>query len=367
MHQKTISTFIITLLWVPALLAVGGWARADQSAATPPGKKGPRISVENNVHDFGEIVQGEKVGAAFTFQNTGDETLKIERLVSDHNRVTAKASDTALGPGQEGAIEVSLDATRLRGHVAAEISLFTNDKVQPRVSLHVGGHVVPFLSLKPPFLFAGQIKKDASYSGKVRVSGKLVEEGKADALEIKASSPSIAAEITGRDAKSGALILEVVILPDMKPGSFKEFIALESKDPPGRAQLLLFGQKLGDIQFSPEKLVFFAEKGKDDDFRAVTFECDKPFRITQVKEPSGQLNVSIQSEEEGRKYTLIAKLKTPPKGAFLGVIEVHTDRADQPLIQIPFIGGKVSPEVKNLFQGVTPQSGNPFQQGVRGK
>jgi len=56
------------------VLGIGaeGFAQATTARAT-----GPVITFEKKVHDFGDIVQGDKVEETFKFKNTGNEPLII--------------------------------------------------------------------------------------------------------------------------------------------------------------------------------------------------------------------------------------------------------------------------------------------------
>lgn len=327
------------LLVIAAMGAFGIWqVTAGQGTASTQKEKHASITMTETAYDFGEIVQGEKPVGTFVFRNTGDDVLLIDRVVSENKNVTAEVSHELLLPEEQGTIKVTLDSTKLYGRVVSRITVITNDEERPKVFLQVRVHVQPILALRPPFVFVGQIARERSFSGKAKVVGKLVEEGKLKAIEIRKSSEAIEARIMQRRPKDA--ILEFVLRPEQKAGTFKESITLVSKDPPAQTQLVLYGQKLGIIRFTPDRLEFFPQEGVRPDSRSVLFECDKPFRITKIEDLSGLLILSIRAVEEGRKYELTGKLKNPmEKGSFLGVVRVHTDLAEHPLIHIPVIGG----------------------------
>ena len=160
--------------------------------------------------------------------------------------------------------------------------------VRPEVFLEVMAQVQPILALKPAFIFVGQVAKERSFSGQAKLMGKLVEEGKLKTLTINKSSPAIDASIRRRAWKDA--ILKFVLRPEQKAGSFRESITLVSEDPPAQAQLLLFGQKLGAIRVTPDRLDFFRCNGMKADSRSILFQCNKPFNINKVEELSGLLN-----------------------------------------------------------------------------
>jgi hypothetical protein len=336
--------WLFVLLCVIAATGTGCiWQKsAEQEMTSIQRKKRASISIANTVYDFGDIIQGETPVATFVFRNAGDDVLNINQGVTDDKDITTVVSHKSLNPGEEGSIKATLDSTRLYGKVVRHITVITNDEEQPEVLFKVMARVQPNIALEPPFIFVGQVPKGGSFSGKARLRGKLVDEGKLKNLTINKSSPSIEARIQHQTVKDeNVAFLEFVLLPEMKAGSFRETLTLISEDPPSQAQLLLFGQKLGDIRFTPDKLELFPRKGMKADSRSILLECDKPFNITKVEDLSGRLELSIKVINEGRKYELTAKVKNPREGSFLGVVKVYTDLEEHSLIHIPVIGGDI--------------------------
>ena len=324
-------------------VATGSWygaqANAEQDMSFVQTKKHPVISLTKTVHDFGKIVQGEKAVTIFVFRNTGDDVLNIDQVVSDNENITTVVSHKFLQPGRQGSIQVTLDSNELDGDIVSQISVTTNDNERPEVFLKIMAHAQPIIALDPPFIFVGRVAKEGSFSGKVKLVGKLVDEGKLKTFRTNTSSSSIEMRIQRRTVKDKKVVfLEFVLLPEMKAGSFRESITIVSKNPPAKAQLLLFGQKLGGIRVSPDRLDFFPRKGIKSDSRSILFECNERFKITKVEDVSGLFSLSLKTIQEGKKYELTAELKTQTKGTFLGVIKVYTDLDVHPLIDIPFIG-----------------------------
>lgn len=302
-------------------------------------EKHARIAIEKTFHDFGQVIQGEKAVVTFAFRNTGDHVLNIEEVTADHGNITTVLSDKSLDPRDEGTIEVILDTTGLQGSVIGRIKVLTNDENRQETVLKVTAGIEPLLALDPPFLFAGQLARGAAFSGKARLGGTLVEEGGFPNLTITKSDTAIEAMIERGTVKDRPVaFLKFVLLPEFKAGTFQETITVVSEDPPAQAQLLVAGQKLGDITFTPDRLEFFPLAGETPDAGTILFESDETFHITKVEDFSGFLNISIETIEEGKKYKLTAKLENPPDGSFLAVVRIHTDLGQHPLIHIPVIG-----------------------------
>ena len=345
--KKSIRVVALLGAIVLASTRFGSWSVAADQVDETRDKKLPRMAIENVVHDFGDIVPGEKAVATFLIRNAGDGVLHIEEAVADSRRVTVVLPERSIAPGEEGVIQAILDTTGLYGDFAGRIRVSTNDTTNGEAMLTATANVRPLLALNPPQVWAGQVAQDASFSGQAKVVGKLVEEGELPNLTIKKSAPGIEATITQRFVKGKTVpFLKFSLLPELKAGTFRETITVVSEDPPAQAQVLVVGQKLGDIQFTPYNLEFFQSDGEVPDSQSVLFESEKTFHITKVEDLSDLFDISVDTVEEGKKYKLNATFKEPPPASFLGVLKVHTDLEEHPLIHIPVIGGTLVQQMK---------------------
>jgi hypothetical protein len=233
-------------------------------------------------------------------------------------------------------------------HPANSIILTSNDPKRKDVVLQPKTCVEAILALDPPFIFLGKLDKDESYSNRVKVVGKLANEANLSAFTINVSSPSIKAStehgmVEGEDTP----FLVFTIQAEMKPGNFRETITLVSKEPPAQAEFTLFGFKLGDIRVTPDNLDFSPDEKSEAHLRSVLLESEKNFSIIKVEDLSGILTTSIKVIERGKKYRLVAKIKSDSLTQnLLGLVKVYTDLTEQPIIDIPVIGRSFSFPIK---------------------
>lgn len=103
------------------LLAVPGYSVA-QSA-------GPMITWEKSAHDFGDVVQGEKVEYTFKFKNAGNEPLVITNVQVTCGCTTPKgwARDPIL-PGQSSEITIGFNSAGKYGRQEKVVTLVSNAK-----------------------------------------------------------------------------------------------------------------------------------------------------------------------------------------------------------------------------------------------
>lgn len=346
MINLTRTTHIAAFLCVAACLCM--WpcavAVADDEVAEQPEKKLPRAVVEKAYVDIGEIAQGEKAVTHFVIRNAGAAILSVERVKVAAEELTVKLSETRVEPGEETIVEAVLDTNGLQGNVERRITVITNDPQSRAIHLAMAVNVKPLLAFDVPFVFAGQLAKEGMFVGTVKLTGTLVEKGEPPEFEIVKSTAAIEATIERRPTKDGTIsTLEFVLLPDLKAGTFRESVTVVSDDPPARTQLMIVGQKLGDIRVTPDRLHFFQRHGEEAGPGVIEFESDKLFHITKTEDLTQLLDISIETLEDGKKYRLRATLKNPLRENLLGVVKVHTDLEEHPLIHIPVVGGHSSP------------------------
>ena len=315
------------------------WGLTLQDEKNPsPKKKNVSIEMSHTIFDFGEVIQGKLLSTSFVLRNTGDDILNIKEVKPGFRFISAVLSDDSIQPGEECNIEVTLDVTSLFGHIRGRVTLITDMEDWPEVVLSIKAHVKPLLAFKPAQIFVGQLGRDDSYTNQATLLGKLVEEGKLKHYTINTSSPAIKTRIEKQKGKEEKFLLKFKIQPELKAGTFKETITIVLKDPLAQAQLTLLGQKLGIIEVTPDRFNFFPPEGKKPATGSIIFECDKPFKIIKVENNLKFIELNLKMVEKEKRYELQAKLNTPIKGTFMGVVKVHTDLEEHPLIHIPVIG-----------------------------
>jgi hypothetical protein len=76
-RNKPRGMFLFVLAGIAILAAVLVYASQAASRAETAGEIGPRLIVDQEIIDFGEVKMGQPVTASFTLTNTGDETLRL--------------------------------------------------------------------------------------------------------------------------------------------------------------------------------------------------------------------------------------------------------------------------------------------------
>ncbi|MFU8842758.1 MAG: DUF1573 domain-containing protein [Bacteroidales bacterium] len=95
-------------------------ASGDQSALLPV------IAFEKDHHDFGRLIQGEKVTIGFKFRNTGKADLVISQVNSGCGCTVPNFPKEPIKPGESGFIQVSFDSAGRRGVQNQAVTVVSN-------------------------------------------------------------------------------------------------------------------------------------------------------------------------------------------------------------------------------------------------
>lgn len=100
----------------------------------------PVMEFQSDKHDFGLIIQGEKVAHTFKFKNTGGSDLVISNCSATCGCTIPSWPKEPIKPGEEGKIEVVFSSAGRSGPNHKKIAVLTN--AQPnRVELSISAEV----------------------------------------------------------------------------------------------------------------------------------------------------------------------------------------------------------------------------------
>lgn len=101
----------------------------------------PKFQWKEMNHDFGVIIQGERVSYTFTFKNVGKSNLIISSVHASCGCTVPKYDSNPIAPGKEGKIEVVFDSSGRSGLQNKTVTVLAN--TQPStVELHFTAEVI---------------------------------------------------------------------------------------------------------------------------------------------------------------------------------------------------------------------------------
>jgi hypothetical protein len=102
------------------------------------------IEFEEDVFNFGEMTQGEKVSFEFKFKNTGDSPLVILSVKPSCGCTVAEDwPDHPIEPGDGGVIPVEFNSEGKKGHQSKSITLVANTEPRTTVLMIEGDIIAP--------------------------------------------------------------------------------------------------------------------------------------------------------------------------------------------------------------------------------
>ena len=102
-----------------------------------------QISVENNIFDFGEIVQGEIITATFKISNPSSSDLIIKKVRASCGCTTSNLNKDLLKAGEEEIIEVTFNSKNKIGKQEKTVSLLTNAMPNTTILTIKGNVIIP--------------------------------------------------------------------------------------------------------------------------------------------------------------------------------------------------------------------------------
>ena len=89
-------------------------------------EKMPKITFENDMHDFGLLMAGENISYSFKFTNTGNADLVISGCDASCGCTVADYPHERIAPGKTGYVTVSFKSAGMSGQVMKEVIVATN-------------------------------------------------------------------------------------------------------------------------------------------------------------------------------------------------------------------------------------------------
>jgi uncharacterized cupredoxin-like copper-binding protein len=103
---------------------------------------GPKLVLQQDEYDFGDINQGEKVTHVFILTNSGGDLLKITNVGSSCGCTAVMPEKNELGPGESTNLNVTFNSAGRFGKQKKLVTIESNDPDNPHSILTIKGKVV---------------------------------------------------------------------------------------------------------------------------------------------------------------------------------------------------------------------------------
>lgn len=200
---------------------------------------GPKAVVQQKVHDFGDIKQGEVVKASFLVSNSGGDLLVIEDVRATCGCTAGIPDKTQLKPGESTKIEVSFNSKGRRGIQQQRITVNTNDPDNKEMILTIKCNVVlpeqtkiegPHIQFQQTQHNFGKVQEGKVYTHSFQFSntGKQTLQIK----DVKSSCGCAVTSISSKELKPGeSASLKVELDTSKRKGRMSRTLTVISNDP----------------------------------------------------------------------------------------------------------------------------------------
>lgn len=130
--KKFILSFGVVMM---AIFASSVFAQAEVKM------NGPEISVDKEVHDYGNIPQGADGVCYFTLTNTGSEPLVITKAQGSCGCTVPDWPKEAIAPGKSAKMSVKYDTKRI-GKINKSVTITSNATNAPTKVVRIKGEIL---------------------------------------------------------------------------------------------------------------------------------------------------------------------------------------------------------------------------------
>ncbi len=175
-HFRYVTLFVATFLVAST--------HADTQIAV-----GPKVSVEEKIHDFGVISPHEVCEHVFVLRNDGDEPLHIKKVVASCKCVLPENVTEYIQPGESADVRVSFKGKPDENRYNQSVTIATNDPTQSELTLKIVGKVAPDITILPNSIMLNRIERGEEIDSFFEVVSTVWDDF--DLENIKPSNPAI--------------------------------------------------------------------------------------------------------------------------------------------------------------------------------
>ncbi len=323
--------------------------------------KDPQIRFEEREYNWGTAFEGDKVVHVFSFTNTGDGELVIDKVSSSCGCTVALLSEKVIPPGEKGEIKATFDSTRRAGKQTKTITVQSNDPNEPSAKLTITGLIKKYIEVKPDPLNLGTVFRGEPVTQTIRIiPPKTLPNFKI--TKVESNQPYLVAEVenpgswgerftakfrnlfkkkSGEEKEEVGIPITVTLKPDAPIGRIRANLKIETNDDRKPSLTVrVTGTVSGPIQVVPTAITFQSSQIKQGLTRKVTLTSRKGgLKILKVETNSPHILVETQEKESGKSYEIEVTLSPDaPKGRLQGSLTIQTNFDDQSLIKVPIYG-----------------------------
>ncbi len=310
----------------------------------------PRLYVEKRNHELGKILEGDIVPVAWKIENRGAADLIIDRTGSACGCTVVKLQDEdkVIRPGGTLNLQVEFNTTGRFGEQNKDISVFSNDPLEPTLKLSFQSQVEQLYHADPTSVVNLRVLRRGETAQKPLELVPVAGRGELTIMQIDVETGvafDVKSEPFEKGGQKGAKVLFTVSdSAALGPLNGSATVKLRVGDVEREKIFSVRGEVVGDLTWLPKVLDATRQAslaGKTLAPITVSSTDDRPF---QILETSGGplLAVTVgpgRKPKPGTEYLVqVAVSESAPPGPFGTSLRIVTDSLDQPVVQVPVFG-----------------------------
>ena len=205
----------------------------------------PKLVLQQNSFDFGDIKQGEIVSHTFVLTNSGGDLLKITNVQASCGCTAASPEKSELAPGESTDLTVKFNSTGRMGKQLKTVKIYTNDPESPEMTLTINGNIVTSEQTGgTPTIYFPETQHDfgkVSEGEKINYTFRFVNKGQSELVikDVKSSCGCTAALLSSSNIKPGQEgTIKVEFDTKNRSGKNSKTITVQSNDPKDPTKIL---------------------------------------------------------------------------------------------------------------------------------
>ncbi len=303
--------------------------------------KKPKIFFEIPDFDFGKVYKGSKVEYVFKFENQGNDTLVIKKVKPSCGCTAVILSNNTIPPGNTGEIKATFNSGSYKGKVKKTITVLSNDPNTPNHKLSISGEIIQEISFDPQNINFGSIRADNQTDKTVTVSIKSQSGHDFKITKITSSKPYV--EVHSTEEENGEYTIDVTLKNYHEIGRFsgKVYLQTNSTKQP-KHSIIYYGVVEGDITIIQKRIYYgTVQEGEEITKKLFVKINESNVKIFNTKISPDYFSVKDNERYEQRNPHCLIEIKLhkeAPIGKLNGLLELHTNSKEQPIISIPITG-----------------------------
>jgi hypothetical protein len=206
----------------------------------------PKLVLQQNSYDFGDIKQGEVVSHDFVLSNSGGDLLTISNVTASCGCTAAAPEKKELAPGESTNLKVTFNSARRLGKQHKTVRVYSNDPQNPEMMLTITGVVVlpGQNSENSAIIYFPETQHDfgkVNEGDKVDYTFRFVNKGESvlQIKDIKTSCGCTAALVSTDNLTPGQEgTIKVELNTQNRTGKMSRTVTIQSNDPKDPAKIL---------------------------------------------------------------------------------------------------------------------------------